>query len=128
MCFQFPCVAGRWLRLTPGYRTISGTARMTTNNYISPMKNFYNTSLTLPKQPQKSTSALCKQSQKSRSILQVRSRFLGLFRKEKKLSYNGRNTVHFLPFTQNFECTSSSQSGNNSIPNLSALVTFPCSN
>ena len=43
---------------------------------------FYNTSFTLPKQ-----------SPKSRSVLQDRSRFLGLFWKGKNLFYNQRNTV-----------------------------------
>ena len=46
------------------------------------MKFCYNTNFTLPKQ-----------SQRSRSVLQDRSRSLGLFWKEKTLSYNRRNTV-----------------------------------
>ena len=46
------------------------------------MKFCYNTNFTLPKQ-----------SQRPRSILQDGSRSLGLFRKEKTLSYNRRNTV-----------------------------------
>ena len=46
------------------------------------MKFCYNTSFTLPKQ-----------SQRSRSVLQDRSSFLGLFWKGKILSYNQRNTV-----------------------------------
>ena len=47
------------------------------------MKFCYNTNFTLPKQ-----------SQRSRSVLQDRSRSLGLFWKEKAPSYNRRNTVH----------------------------------
>ena len=46
------------------------------------MKFCYNTNFTLPKQ-----------SQRSRSILQDGSRSLGLFWKEKTLSYNQRKTV-----------------------------------
>ena len=46
------------------------------------MKFCYNTKFTLPKQ-----------SQRSRSILQDGSRSLGLFWKEKPMSYNRRNTV-----------------------------------
>ena len=53
------------------------------------MKFCYNTNLTLPKQ-----------SQISRSVLQDRSRSLGLFWKEKAPSYNRRNTVNEEPFTQ----------------------------
>ena len=48
------------------------------------MKFCYNTNFTLPKQ-----------SQRSRSILQDGSRSLGLFWKEKILSYNRRNMVDF---------------------------------
>ena len=43
----------------------------------------YNTNFTLPKQ-----------SRRSRSVLQDGSRSVGLFWKEKTLSYNRRNTVH----------------------------------
>ena len=46
------------------------------------MKFCYNTNFTLPQQ-----------SQRSRSILQDGSRYLGLFWKGKILSYNLRNTV-----------------------------------
>ena len=46
------------------------------------MKFCYNTNFTLPKQ-----------SQRTRSVLQDRSRSLELFWKEKTLSYNRRNTV-----------------------------------
>ena len=46
------------------------------------MKFSYNTNLTLPKQ-----------SKRSRSILQDRSRSLGLFWKKETLSYNQRNTI-----------------------------------
>ena len=57
------------------------------------------TRFTLPKQSQRSRSILqdgsrFKQSQRSRSILQDGSRFLGLFWKEKILSYNQRNMVY----------------------------------
>ena len=58
-------------------------SRMTSNNEISPMKFWYNTNFTLPKQ-----------SQRSRSVFQDRSRLLGLFWKENNLSYNRRNTVY----------------------------------
>ena len=47
------------------------------------MKFCYNTNFTLPQQ-----------SQRSRSILQDGSISLGLFWKEKTLSYNRRNMVH----------------------------------
>ena len=50
------------------------------------MKFCYNTNFTLSRQ-----------SQRSRSILQDGSRSLGLFWKEKTLSYNQRNTVHHFP-------------------------------
>ena len=50
------------------------------------MKFCYNTKFTLPKQ-----------SQRSRSILQDGSRSLGLFWKEKTLSYNRRNVL-YLPY------------------------------
>ena len=49
------------------------------------MKFCYNTNISLPKQ-----------SQRSRSVLQDGSRPLGLFWKEKTLSYNRRNTVNKL--------------------------------
>ena len=49
------------------------------------MKFCYNTNFTLPKQ-----------SQRSRSVLQDRSRSLGLFWKEKAPSYNRRNTVNII--------------------------------
>ena len=51
------------------------------------MKFCYNTNFTLPKQ-----------TQRSRSILQDGSRSLGLFWKEKTLSYNRRNTVYYFFF------------------------------
>ena len=51
-------------------------------NKISPMKFCYNTSFTF-----------LKQFQRSRSILLDRSRFLGLFWKEKTRYYHRRNTV-----------------------------------
>ena len=47
------------------------------------MKFCSNTNFTLPKQ-----------SQRSRSVLQDRSRSMGLFWKEKTLSYNRRNRVN----------------------------------
>ena len=53
-----------------GYKTGLSLSRMSTNNQISPMQFCCNTGSTLPKQ-----------SQRSRSD---RSRFLGLFWKEKK--------------------------------------------
>ena len=56
-------------------------SRKTANNLTSPMKFCYNTSLTPPKQ-----------SQRSRSILKDGSRFLGLFWKE-TMSYNQRFVV-----------------------------------
>ena len=50
---------------------------------MSPKKSCYNTRFTLPKQ-----------SQRSRSILEDGSTFLGLFWKDKTLSYNRRNRVN----------------------------------
>ena len=56
------------------YKTGFCPSRMTSNTLISPMKFYYNTHFSLPRQ-----------SQRSRSILQDGSRSLGLFWKEKKL-------------------------------------------
>ena len=66
------------------YKTGFPLSRMTTNNYICPMKFCYNIQFTLPKQ-----------SQRPWSDLQDRARCLELFWKGKKqtLSYNQRNTV-----------------------------------
>ena len=65
------------------YRLGFPLSTMTTHYLISPMKFCYNASFTLPKQ-----------SQRSRSVSQDRSRFFGLFWKGKKnQSYNQRNTV-----------------------------------
>ena len=69
-----------------GYKTGLCPSRMTSNNQISPMKFWYDTNFTLPKQ-----------SQRSRSILQDGSRSFRLFWKEKTLSYNRRNTVPIIP-------------------------------
>ena len=69
-------------RIYPAIRRGFCSSRMTSNNYISPMKFCNNTNFTLPKQ-----------SQRSRSVLQDRSRSLRLFWKEKTLSYNRINTV-----------------------------------
>ena len=75
----------RKYRIYPAIRQGFCPSRMTSNNYISPMKFCNNTNFTLPKQ-----------SQRSRSILQDGSRSLGLFWKEKTLSYNRRNTVNLM--------------------------------
>ena len=71
-------------RTYPAIRQGFCRSRMTSNYKTSPMKFCYNTNFTLPKQ-----------SQRSRSVLQDRSRSLGLFWKEKTLSYNRINTVPF---------------------------------
>ena len=79
------------------YKTGFCPSRMTSNYLISPVKFCNNTNFALPKH-----------SQRSRSILQDGSRSLGLFWKEKTLSYNRRNTVPFLdiyPFTLAFSET-----------------------
>ena len=55
-----------------GYKTGLSLSRMSTNNQIGPMQFCCNTGFTLPKQ-----------SQRSRSVLEDGSRFLGLFWKEK---------------------------------------------
>ena len=74
-------------RIYPTIRRGFCPSKMTSNNYISPMKFWYNTTFTLLKQSQRSRSI-------SRSIFQDGSRSLGLFWKENNPSYNRRNTVH----------------------------------
>ena len=75
-----------YYHIYPAIRRGFCPSRMTSNNEISPMKFCYNTNFTLPKQ-----------SQRSRSILKDGSWSLGLFWKEKTLSYNRRNTVILNP-------------------------------
>ena len=58
---------------------------MTSNNLISPMKFCDNTNFTIPEQ-----------SQRSRSVLQDRSKSLGLFWKEKKLCLYQNKVVGFV--------------------------------
>ena len=60
------------------------------------MKFWCNTNFTLPKQ-----------TQRSRSVFQVGSRSLGLFWKENNPSYNRRNTVVYIKFRQDEDCSKS---------------------